>query len=98
MFILDSLLVGSLRFVLDKIVAAAEAESENDSSLREQLLEAQMQVELGEITDTEFAEIERDVLARIRALKGAGQGAFTISSKDRIAGVDVESYEEEGKS
>ena len=70
MFILDSLLVGSLRFVLDKIVAAAEAESENDSSLREQLLEAQMQFELGEISDAEFAEIERDVLARIREIKG----------------------------
>ena len=70
MFILDSLLVGSLRFVLDKIVAAAEAESENDSSLRERLLEAQMQLELGEISEAEFAEIERDVLARIRADQG----------------------------
>ena len=61
MFILDSLLIGSLRFVLDKIVAAAEAESQDDSALRERLLEAQMQLELGEITGEEFAEIERDV-------------------------------------
>ena len=55
MFILDSLLIGSLRFVLDKIVAAAEAEAEDDTSLREQLLEAQMRLELGEISDEEFA-------------------------------------------
>jgi hypothetical protein len=98
MFILDSLLVGSLRFVLDKIVSAAEAESENDSSLRERLLEAQMQFELGEISEEDFAAIERDVLARIREIKGARQGALTLSPEDKITGVDVESYEDEGKS
>jgi Gas vesicle protein G len=98
MFILDSLLVGSLRFVLDKIVAAAEAEAGDDTSLREQLLEAQMQFELGEISDAEFAEIERDVLARIREIKGSRQGAFTISPQDKITGVDIESYKDEGNS
>jgi len=97
MFILDSLLIGSLRFVLDKIVAAAEAESENDSSLRERLLEAQMQFELGEISEAEFVEIERDVLARIRAIKGARPGALTMSPQDKITGIDVESYQDEGK-
>ena len=62
MFILDTLLIGSLRFVLDKVVAAAEAEMQDDTALREQLLEAQMRLELGEISDQEFGEIERDVL------------------------------------
>ena len=84
MFILDSLLIGSLRFVLDKVVAAAEAEMQDDSALREQLLEAQMRLELGEISDEEFAEIERDVLARIREIKGAQQGPLTMSPEDRI--------------
>ena len=98
MFILDSLLIGSLRFVLDKIVAAAEAESENDSSLRERLLEAQMQFELGEISEAEFVEIERDVLARIRAIKGSRPGAFTMSPQDKITGIDIESYKDEGNS
>ena len=97
MFILDSLLVGSLRFVLDKIVAAAEAEAGDDTSLREQLLEAQMQLELGEISESDFAEIERDVLARIREIKGSKPGAFSMS-QDKITGIEVESYKEEGKS
>jgi hypothetical protein len=93
-FILDSLLIGSLRFVLDKIVAAAEAEAGDDSALREQLLEAQMRLELGEISDEEFAELERDILARIREIKGAQQpGAITMSPKDKITGVDIESFE-----
>src|SRR5690349_5710162 len=89
MFILDSLLVGSLRFVLDKVVAAAEAEMQDDSALREQLLEAQMQLELGEITDDEFADLERDLLARIREIKGQ-QGGFTVVSDDmRVTGIEA---------
>jgi hypothetical protein len=91
MFILDSLLVGSIRFVLGKVVAAAEAEMQDDTALREQLLEAQMRLELGELSAEEFAAIERDVLARIREIKGDRQGAITMSGHDKIAGVDVES-------
>ena len=93
MFILDSLLIGSIRFVLEKVVAAAEAEAQDDTSLREQLLEAQMQLELGEISEAEFAGVERDLLARIRELKGTQHGALTVSPTDTITGVDVESYD-----
>jgi hypothetical protein len=92
-FILDNLLVGGIRFVLEKVVAAAEAEAQDDTSLREQLLEAQMQLELGEISDQEFAGIERDLLAQIRERKGPQHGALTISPTDKITGVDVESYD-----
>jgi Gas vesicle protein G len=98
MFILDSLLIGSLRFVLDKVVAAAEAEMNDDSALRDQLLEAQMRLELGEITEDEFADIERDVLAAIREMKRPQQGALTMSPKDAITGVDIESFEAEEES
>jgi hypothetical protein len=93
MFILDSLLVGSIRFVLGKVVAAAEAEMQDDSALREQLLEAQMRLELGELSPEEFAAIEHDVLARIREIKGSQQGALTMSPKDKITGIDIESFE-----
>lgn len=89
MFILDSLLIGSLRFVLDKVAAAAEAEMHDDAALREQLLEAQMRLELGEISDDEFTAIERDVLARIREIKGDRPGAISMSAEDRVSGVEV---------
>jgi hypothetical protein len=89
-FILDSLLVGSLRFVLDKVLAAAEAESQDDSTLREQLLDAQMRLELGELTEAEYVEIERDVLSRIREIRQAQQGHFTLISDDvRVTGVET---------
>ena len=92
MFILDSLLIGSLRFVLDKVVQAAEAEAQDDSALRDQLLEAQMRLELGEISDDEFTAIERDVLAAIREIKRPSQGALSMSPNDKITGVDIESF------
>jgi len=92
-FILDSLLIGSLRFVLDKVVAAAEAEAQDDSALRDQLLEAQMRFELGEITQEEYAEIERDVLVAIREIKGRQQGPISMSPHDKITGVDIQSFD-----
>src|ERR687884_210031 len=90
MFILDSLLIGSLRFVLDKIAAAAEAEAQDDSSLREQLLEAEMRLELGEISMEEYAEIERDLLARIREIKGTDHRPLTMTSAGaKVSGVEA---------
>ena len=83
------MLIGSLRFVLDKIVAAAEAESQDDSALREQLLEAQMRLELGEITEDQFADLERTVLARIRELKGDQPSGLTMTPGTKITGVEA---------
>jgi Gas vesicle protein G len=95
MFILDTLLVGGLRFVLDQIIAATEAELQDDSALREQLLEAQMRLELGEISEAEFSAIEGDVLARIREIKSRqpGGGLVVMSPDDRIAGVEIETFD-----
>jgi hypothetical protein len=92
-FILDSLLIGSIRFVLDKVIAAAETEMQDDSVLREQLLEAQMRLELGEISDAEFGEIERDILVAIREIKGQKQGPISMSPDDKITGVDIQSFD-----
>src|SRR2546428_9040056 len=49
------------------------AEMNDDTALREQLLEAQMRLELGEISEKEFHQTERDILARIREIKGRPQ-------------------------
>lgn len=69
MLILDSLLIGGLRFVLDKVVTAVEAEMDDEKTLKEELLAAQMRLELGEISDQEFSEIETDILARLREIR-----------------------------
>jgi len=82
--------------VLDKVVAAAEAEMQDDTALREQLLEAQMRLELGEMSDEEFAEVERDLLARIREIKGQQQGAISMSPDDNVSGVEIDTWKSEG--
>jgi len=83
-FLLDSLLIGGLRFVLDKIAAAAEAELDDEARLKERLLEAQMRVETGELTEADYRAIERDVIARLRDLHArrgepaAGPGPYRV--------------------
>src|SRR5260221_12113582 len=90
MFILDSLLIGGLRFVFDKIAAAAESELNDDGTLRERLLEAQMRLELGEISDEEFAQTERAVLERLRELKGDPTGGLSLTSPGvKVVGVEA---------
>lgn len=92
MIILDSLLVGGLRFVLDKVASAVDAEMNDTDRLREDLLAAQMQLELGEITDEEFAEVESGILARMRELRemrGGAQAAGPVSLSGGSFGVDV---------
>jgi hypothetical protein len=82
--------------VLDKVAAAAEAELNDDAALREQLLEAQMRLELGEISEDEFRRTEHDIVARIREIKGQQRGAISMSPEDKVSGVEIESWNSEG--
>ncbi|HEX2164930.1 MAG TPA: gas vesicle protein GvpG, partial [Thermoanaerobaculia bacterium] len=70
MIVLDRLLVGGLAFVLDKVAQAVDSELDDPERLREELLAAQMRFELGEIGEDELAAFERDVMARLRELRG----------------------------
>jgi hypothetical protein len=74
MIILDSLLVGGIRFVLDKVASAVNEEMNDEGTLREELLAAQMRVELGEMEESDFADLERDILARLREIRDAQRG------------------------
>jgi hypothetical protein len=74
MFLLDSLMISGISWAIRTAVTAAEAEMNDDTTLREQLLAAEMQRETGEITDEDYAEIERDLLARIREIKERREG------------------------
>jgi hypothetical protein len=75
MFILDSLMISGIRWALETALTAAEAEMNDDSALREQLLETEMRREMGEISDEDFRQIEADLLARIREIKERREGS-----------------------
>jgi len=90
MFLLDSLLINGIQFVLDKVAAVADAELNDPDRQRERLLEAQMKLEGGEIDEAQFAEIESDVLARLREIKARTQPEHTIiDDEHRVAGVEI---------
>ena len=90
MIIIDSLLIGSLRFVLGKIAQAVDTELNDEDRLREELLAAQMRVELGEMTDDDFAALERESLARLRELRSADS-----PGEMRVTGVEARAWDDE---
>lgn len=94
MLVLDSLLIGGLRFVLDKIARAADAEMHDDGALREWLLEARMRLERGEITDDELVAAERDAVAALGRLRGAAQQPISMP---RGRGAQVETFDSESR-
>jgi hypothetical protein len=90
MFLLDSLLINGISFVLDKVATIADAELNDPERQRERLLEAQMKLETGEITEDEFAAIEADVFERIREIKARTHPQEAIvDDEHRIAGVEI---------
>jgi hypothetical protein len=93
--ILDTLLIGGIKFVLGKLVAAVEAEMNDDSAFREELLAAQMKLELGEITDEEFAEIERTMLDAIREVRERRTGAQEDPGDLKITGIEASLWSDE---
>jgi hypothetical protein len=85
--ILDTLLIGGLSFVLRRIAEAVDAQLDDADVLREELLVAQMRLELGEIDDAACAAVEARVLARLRELRAgreAGEGGLQVTGVEAI--------------
>ena len=77
LLIVDRMLLGGIRFVLGKIAAAVDAELDDGDRLREELLAAQMRLELGELTEDEFRAVEAGLLARLREARERNGAAGT---------------------
>lgn len=72
MFLIDDILlapVSGFKFILNQIQKMADNELNDDSVIKEQLLELQMRLELDEISDAEYQQRETELFARLRALK-----------------------------
>jgi hypothetical protein len=94
--VLDKMIVGGVKFVLGKLAQAAETELNDDSHLREELLAAQMRLEVGEIGEEEFASIEAGLLARLREIRerqiaqaGGGRQPDLQSGDYKVTGVEA---------
>jgi competence protein ComGF len=72
MFLIDDILlapVSGFKFILGQIQKMADQELNDDTVIKEQLLELQMRLELDEISEAEYQEREAELFARLRALK-----------------------------
>jgi hypothetical protein len=89
-FILDTLFIGGIKFVLRRVAEAVDAEMNSVDTLRQELLAAQMRLELGEMTEAEFATLEAEVLARMREIREAQEADAGLSGGGmQITGIDV---------
>ncbi len=72
MFLIDDLLlapVSGFKFILGQIQKMADQELNDDTLIKEQLLELQMRLELDEISEADFQVREAELFARLRVLK-----------------------------
>ena len=72
MFLIDDLLlapVNGFKFILGQIQKLADQELNDDSVIKDQLLELQMRYELEEVSDEEFREQEAELFARLRVIR-----------------------------
>jgi len=93
--ILDRMLVGGIKFVLGRVAAAVDSELNDDSRLREELLAAQMRLELGEIGDDEFRALEADLLALLREIRERQRGEAPKPGEMKVTGVEATIHGEE---
>ena len=89
MIVLDTLLIGGIKFVLRRIAEAVDTQLNDVDTLRQELLAAQMRVELGELSEAEFATLEAEVLARLREIRERREGAAPAHEM-KVTGVEVE--------
>ena len=88
MLFLDKLLLApitlptaGMKWVFETIADMADAELNDESVLREQLILLQVQLEEGDIDEDEFVEREAELVARMRELKQRQREAAEQSSE-----------------
>jgi hypothetical protein len=61
--------VAGVRYCIEKVVEYAEHEMTDDEPIREQLLELELELEEGRVSEAEYAEREAVLLARLREVR-----------------------------
>jgi len=72
MFLIDSILLAPLNGIIwlaDKINEAAEAELNDDGKIKGELMQLQLKLELDEISEEDYQEREKELLARLDAIR-----------------------------
>ena len=85
--------VAGIRWSLSKVAQVVDEELTDDGPIRQELMELQMQVELGDIDDAEYVRREAVLMARLRDVrawrerlgKSVSGGPVKVSGDDQPA-------------
>ncbi|HWC77536.1 MAG TPA: gas vesicle protein GvpG [Blastocatellia bacterium] len=72
MFLIDDLLlapISGFKFILGQLQKIADQELNDESVIKQQLLELQLRLELEEVSEEDYREQEAELFARLRAVK-----------------------------
>lgn len=61
--------VAGIKWTLGKVQNVVEEELTDDTPIKQDLMELQMRLELGDITDAEYLEREAELMARLRDVR-----------------------------
>ena len=61
--------VAGIKWSLRKVAQVVDEELTDDSTIKNELMQLQMQLELGDITDEEYVKREADIMARLREVR-----------------------------
>ncbi|HJU66144.1 MAG TPA: gas vesicle protein GvpG [Gemmatimonadaceae bacterium] len=83
--------VAGIRWTLGKVQQVAEKELTDDTAIKQELMELQMLLELGEIDDDEYARRERVLMERLRDVRhwreqlgmGSSGGPVRVAREDQ---------------
>jgi hypothetical protein len=75
------------RFSLEKVEGAVRSELTDDSAVKRDLMELQLQLELGDIDDAEYAARETELMGRLRDVRAwrEAYGMATTGGLVRVA-------------
>jgi cytochrome c-type biogenesis protein CcmH/NrfG len=91
MLLIDDLLlspISGFKFILRTLARAAEEQYTDDAPIKERLLELQTLLEEGSISEDEYVEQEREVLAELREIQ---------NRRMQMAGITPEEAERMGR-
>jgi Gas vesicle protein G len=94
-FLIDDLLglpIGGIKFVLRTLARTAEEQYTDDAPVKEHLLELQLQLESGEISEEEYVELEGGILRQLREIENRKRemaGLPLEQSRPPISGIEA---------
>jgi Gas vesicle protein G. len=79
--------VAGIKWSLGKVQSVVEEELTDDAPIKQELMELQMQLELGDIDDAEYLEREAALMARLREVRAWRErlGKSTSGGPVRVA-------------